>query len=304
MSALEVTLRVLAVLAVTALLPLAVGQLEQALTPVLPRSRRAELVADPPTWRDFWSDLNARGRAPQNTGSVLWPSLALLGLAATFALIPLGPDARALTLDVGLLVVLAVTVIGGSLVFVAAQSAGERAQLPDAVGLLAHRLAYALPLAVSVWSFAVLAGSWNLADIAAAWSPWWLLATFPAAAVLALSAAALLRRDPVDLGEQPHPLSLGQGPAAVLWSVVAHAGLALTAALLCVLWLGGWHGPVPDQLGPLWTLLKFVLILVALIWARAVSPQWNSAARQRFWRLAITVALAQAAVVLVVQVTR
>jgi NADH-quinone oxidoreductase subunit H len=36
---------------------------------------------------------------------------------------------------------------------------------------------------------------------------------------------------------------------------------------------GGWHGPGPVALGPLWVVLKMFLLVVLFIWVRATLPR-------------------------------
>ena len=47
-------------------------------------------------------------------------------------------------------------------------------------------------------------------------------------------------------------------------------GCSLCAAAC---FLGGWHGPGPDALGPLWMFIKLMLGVVFFIWIRASLPR-------------------------------
>jgi len=77
--------------------------------------------------------------------------------------------------------------------------------------------------------------------------------------------------------------------------------------LFTVLFLGGWHGPFSDTLGPLWSLLKGALVAVLIIWLRVAWPRLREDQLQRLaWLVLVPLALAQLALtaVLVVLTSR
>jgi NADH-quinone oxidoreductase subunit H len=66
--------------------------------------------------------------------------------------------------------------------------------------------------------------------------------------------------------------------------------------LFTVLFLGGWHGPFSDALGPLWTLLKAAAVAVLVIWLRVSWPRLREDQLQRVaWLFLVPLALAQLA---------
>ncbi len=70
-----------------------------------------------------------------------------------------------------------------------------------------------------------------------------------------------------------------------------------------MLFLGGWHGPVSEALGPLWTLLKIVAVAFVVIWVRVSWPRLREDQLQRLaWGVLVPVALAQLALTAVVVV--
>src|SRR5436305_15212356 len=50
-------------------------------------------------------------------------------------------------------------------------------------------------------------------------------------------------------------------------NVVVISGIAVT------MFLGGWHGPGPIALAPLWVLVKMAVFVVLFIWVRATLPR-------------------------------
>jgi NADH-quinone oxidoreductase subunit H len=53
------------------------------------------------------------------------------------------------------------------------------------------------------------------------------------------------------------------------------------SVLFAVLWLGGWHGPLPDALGWLWTLVKGFVVALVVIWVRVAWPRLREDQLQR-----------------------
>ena len=76
-----------------------------------------------------------------------------------------------------------------------------------------------------------------------------------------------------------------------------YAGIVVMSLLFAVLFLGGWHGPFSDALGPLWTILKGYVIAILIIWFRVSWPRIREDQLQRLaWLILVPVALAQLAI--------
>ena len=45
------------------------------------------------------------------------------------------------------------------------------------------------------------------------------------------------------------------------------------SAVAVTMFLGGWHGPGPTALAPLWVLLKMAIFVILFIWVRATLPR-------------------------------
>jgi NADH-quinone oxidoreductase subunit H len=52
-----------------------------------------------------------------------------------------------------------------------------------------------------------------------------------------------------------------------------YVNMVTISALATTLFLGGWHGPGPIALAPLWVLLKIFAFLFLFIWVRATLPR-------------------------------
>jgi NADH-quinone oxidoreductase subunit H len=75
-----------------------------------------------------------------------------------------------------------------------------------------------------------------------------------------------------------------------------YAGIVVMSLFFTVLFLGGWRGPFSDSMGPLWTILKGLVIAIVIIWVRVAWPRLREDQLQRLaWLVLVPLALAQLA---------
>jgi NADH-quinone oxidoreductase subunit H len=307
---LEVALRLVAVLAAFLLLPLIVGQLEHKamahmqarLGPMYAGAFHgwAQLIADGVKFAQ--KEFVVPARADRTIFS-LAPAIALIPYLVVMVVIPIGPGWAALDLDIGLFFVLAVLSVSvlGSLV--AGWASANKYSLLGGLRVAAQLMAYELPLVLAASSVAMAAGTLSLRGIVEAWSPWWLVLLAPAAVVFFLSGLAELARPPFDMPVADSEIIFGPfteytGLRFALFLLAEYAGIVVLCALTTVLFLGGWRGPFPEQLGWLWTLAKIFLLAFVVIWLRVSNPRLREDQLQRLaWQVLVPIALAQLALV-------
>ena len=148
-------------------------------------------------------------------------------------------------------------------------------------------------------SIALAAGSLSLAAITQAWRPLWLLWQLPGAVVFLVAAVAELQRPPFDMPVADAELVMGawteySGLRFALFLLAEYAGIVVMSLVFAAMWLGGWHGPLPDTLGWLWTLLKGFAVAVVIIWVRVAWPRLREDQLQRLaWLWLVPLGLAQ-----------
>ena len=302
--AVEVGVKVVAVLAAFLLLPLLVGQLEHKAMAHM-QSRLGPMYAG---GFHGWAQLVADGvkfvqkedvvpAAADRPVYRVAPAVALLPYLLVLVVIPLGPGLVASSLDLGLFFALAVTGVGVVGMLMAAWASANKYSLIGGLRGAAQLLAYELPLVLAAVSPAMAAGTLSLTGIAAAWRPWWLLWQAPAAVVFFVAGLAEIRRPPFDMPIADSELVFGYlteytGLRFALFLLAEYAGIVVIAALTSVLFLGGWQGPLlPDAV---WTLLKIFALSFVVIWVRVAFPRLREDQLQRLaWLVLVPVALGQ-----------
>ena len=313
---LDLTVRLVAVVAAFLLLPLVVGQAEHKVMAHM-QGRVGPMYAGA---YHGWAQLVADGVkfvqkedvAPHGADRRVFrlaPLVALFPYLLVLLAIPLGPGGLvAQTLDVGLFFVLALLGVGVLAVLMSAWASANKYSLLGGLRGAAQLLAYELPLVLSAASVAAAAGTLSLPGIVEAWRPWWLLWQAPAAVVFFIAGLAAIRRPPFDMPIADSELVFGYmteytGLRFAFFLLAEYVGIIVIAALTTVLFLGGWHGPFADQLGWLWTLLKVFAVSFVIIWFRVSYPRLREDQLQRVcWLVLVPVALLQLALTAIVKV--
>jgi NADH-quinone oxidoreductase subunit H len=315
MIVLEVVLRAIAVLLAFLTLPLLVGQTEHKvmahmqgrLGPMYAGGFHgwAQLVAD---GVKFVQKEDITPAAADRSIFRLAPAVALVPYMVAMAAIPLSPSWVAADLDAGLLFVLAASTVAVLGTLMAGWSSANKYALLGSMRAAAQLLAYELPLVLAAASIAMAAGTLSLIGIADAWQWWWLIWQAPAAVIFLVSGLAEVQRPPFDMPLADSELVVGPyteytGLRFALFLLAEYAGIVVLSALTAVLFLGGWHGPFSDAVGPVWTLVKTGLVAFVVIWVRVSWPRLREDQLQRLaWGVLVPVGLGQLALTAVVVV--
>lgn len=226
---------------------------------------------------------------PRNADLFLFliaPALLALTTLLAFAVIPFGPDLviggvvvpQVISdLNVGMLMVLALSTIGVYGVALGGWASNSKFSLLGAIRGAAMMISYELPLGLSLVPVVMLSGSFSMVDIvnAQAGLPFMLIQPL-AFALFFVSAMAESKRIPFDLPEAENELMAGfhteySGMRFALFFVGEYVNMVLLGALVAVFFLGGWHGPFLPPI--VWFFVKVMLTPIFLIWTRASLPR-------------------------------
>jgi len=310
--------RLLACLAAFLVLPLAIGQLEHKamahmqgrLGPMYAGGFHGigQLLAD---GIKFAQKEEVVPAAADRTVFRLAPAVALVPYLVVLVVIPIGPgDQVAARLDLGLFLALAVQGVGVLGVLMAAWASANKYSLLGGLRAAAQLMAYELPLVLAAASVATAAHTASLTGIVGAWRPWWLAYQGVGMGVFFIAGVAELRRPPFDMPVADSEIIFGHiteygGLRFAFFLLAEYAGIVVLAALTTVLYLGGWHGPWPHELGWLWTLAKVFVVGFVIIWLRVSYPRLREDQLLVLaWLRLVPLALGQLALTGVVEVIR
>jgi NADH-quinone oxidoreductase subunit H len=212
--------------------------------------------------------------------------------------------------DAGLLVVLAVMGVAVLGAVMGGWASASKYSLLGGLRNAAQLLAYELPFVLAAASVAMAAGTLSLTGIVEEWRPWWMLWQAIGAVVFFTAGLAELHRPPFDMPIADAEIILGalteySGLRFAFFLLAEYAGILVLCGLTTVLFLGGWQGPGPDALGPVWTLLKVFLLAGVVIWVRVAFPRLRADQLQKLaWQGLVPLALLQLAITGVVALQR
>src|SRR5215831_4226047 len=209
----------------------------------------------------------------------LAPIVFLVPCMLIFATIPFAPGLGVADLNIGILFFLAVSAMEIVGLFMAGWGSNNKYALLSAMRAVNQIISYDLPFIFAALVPVVLAGSLRMSDIVAAqqgvlgWFVFYpILGQLPFLAYLVATLAAE-NRVPFDILEAESELVAGfrveySGMKFALIQLGEYAHMLATSFLGALLFLGGWLGPGPAALGPLWFLLKALFVFLLVTWVR------------------------------------
>ena len=233
----------------------------------------------------------------------LAPILSVTAAFAAFATVPWGAETTlfglldtpvklgAADVNVGLLVVFAITSMGVYGIVLAGWASNSKYSLMGGLRASAQMISYELAYATSLAAVILIAGSLSLREVVDGQSgtwfgviPSWYLFLQPVGFIIYLIAGvAETNRAPFDFPEAEQELVAGYNTEYssvrfALFPQAEYINMATMSAVATDLYLGGWHGiPWLDAYGLSWVtfLLKVGAILFTYIWMRWTLPRYR-----------------------------
>jgi NADH-quinone oxidoreductase subunit H len=247
------------------------------------------------------------------------PILAVFTAFAAFAVIPFGPGWEILGYDVtgqiidvpiALILIFALGSLGVYGFIVGGWASDSKYSLLGSMRTCAQLVSYEVSLALSVLGVVLMAETLSLTEIVARQDDtvWYVLPQFVGFAIFIIAGTAETSRAPFDLPEADTELVAGYHTeyGGMRWGLFAQAeyvNMITLSALAVTLFLGGWHFPVLDVLGPLWFVLKLLLLVCFFIWLKATLPRLRYDQLMRFgWKVLLPLATLNAVVTALVVV--
>jgi NADH-quinone oxidoreductase subunit H len=209
----------------------------------------------------------------------LAPIAFLIPCVLIFATIPFAPGLGVADLNIGVLFFLAVSSLEIVGLFMGGWGSNNKYALLSAMRAVNQIISYDLPFVFAALVPVVLAGSLQMSAIVEAQSGllgWYVF--YPVLGQLAfiaflIATLAAENRVPFDILEAESELVAGfrveySGMKFALIQLGEYAHMIGTSFLGALLFLGGWLGPGPAWLGPVWFLLKAMLVFLVVTWVR------------------------------------
>ena len=134
-------------------------------------------------------------------------------------------------------------------------------------------------MALSMAAVVLLSGSFRLIDVVNAQPRAWFCVLQPLGfVVFTIAGIAEARRTPFDLPEADSEIVAGyhteySSMKFALFFMGEYLDVILISAMVTVLYLGGWRGPVLPPI--VWFIVKMFAVIFLFIWSRAVLPRYR-----------------------------
>lgn len=207
------------------------------------------------------------------------PIIAMSALFISYIIIPVTPTWYVADFDIGILFFLAMAGLAVYAVLFAGWSSNNKYSLLGGLRSAAQTVSYEVFMGLSLMGVVAQTGSFNMREIVEAQRDlWFIVPQFLGFCTFALAGIAVTHRSPFDLPEAEQELAAGYHTeyAGMKWAmffVGEYIGIVVVSSLLTTLFLGGWLGPGPDWLAPLWFVAKTLVFVMLFILVRAALPR-------------------------------
>jgi NADH-quinone oxidoreductase subunit H len=218
----------------------------------------------------------------------LAPAISILTAIATLAIVPFGDVEHAfgtsfgmygIDVNIGILYAFAF----GSLAFyglmLGGWASGSKYSFLGAMRSAAQLISYEVSMSLALIGVIMMAGSLSLVEIVKAQHEiWYVVPQFVGFLIFMIAGFAETNRPPFDLPEADAELVGGYnteygGMRFGSFFMAEYMNMVVISGITAALFLGGYQGPGPSGLDPLWMVLKIMALVLFFIWIRATMPR-------------------------------
>jgi NADH-quinone oxidoreductase subunit H len=241
----------------------------------------------------------------------LAPMISVLTAVMTLAIIPWGDVGTwgstyglyGIDVPIGVLYMFAFGSIAFYGFLLGGWASGSKFSFLGSMRSAAQLISYEVALGLALLGIVIMSQSLSLVDIVHAQGDvWYIVPQFVGFCIFLVAGFAETARPPFDLPEADAELVAGYnteygGMRFGAFYMAEYMHIIVYSGLATALFLGGWHGPGPIGLGPLWVTLKMFLVVCFFIWARATLPRLRYDQLMSFgWKVLLPLATVNALV--------
>jgi NADH-quinone oxidoreductase subunit H len=246
------------------------------------------------------------------------PVISIFTAVASLAIIPFGPVGAwggkfglyGMDVSIGILWPLAFGALAFYGLVLGGWASGSKYSFLGAMRSAAQLISYEVALGLSLLGVIITAGSLSLTQIVdAQGGMWYVVPQFVGFVIFIVAGFAETNRPPFDLPEADAEIVGGYnteygGMRFGSFFMAEYINVVVISAVAVTMFLGGWHGPGPAALGPLWVVLKMAVFVVLFIWIRATLPRLRYDQLMAFgWKVLLPLATVNALVTAIVVAT-
>lgn len=215
------------------------------------------------------------------------PVISILTAVATLAIIPFGPfDAwgggfglYGMDVPIALLYFFAFGSLGFYGLMLGGWASGSKYSFLGAMRAAAQLISYEVSIGLSLLGVAMTAGSLSVVTIVEAQHGiWYIVPQFVGFCIFLIAGFAETSRAPFDMPEGDSEIVGGYntefgGMRFGSFFMAEYIEMIIISGIGAACFLGGWHGPGPIALAPVWMFIKIFAFLFLFIWVRASLPR-------------------------------
>jgi NADH-quinone oxidoreductase subunit H len=246
------------------------------------------------------------------------PAISIFTAVVTLAIVPFGDVTRdgifgadyglyGIDVSIGILWAFAFGALAFYGLMLGGWASGSKYSFLGAMRSAAQLISYEVSLGLSLLGVVFTAGSLSLTEIVAKQDAiWYVLPQFVGFCIFMVAAFAETNRPPFDLPEADAEIVAGYntefgGMRFGSFFMAEYINMIAISGIATAMFLGGWHGPGPGWLGPIWVILKMFLVILLFIWIRATLPRLRYDQLMAFgWKVLLPLATLNALVTAIV----
>ena len=214
----------------------------------------------------------------------LGPALVIFSGITTIAILPFGDvqdgvGLYGIDVPIGVLYFFAFGSISFYGLLLSGWSSGSKCSFLGAMRAAAQLISYEIAMGLSLLGAIMMAGSLSLVSIVEAQGEiWYIVPQIVGFLIFMVAGFAETNRAPFDLPEADAELVQGfqteyGGTRFASFLLAEYLDMSVISGIAVAFFLGGWMGPGPAWLEPIWMIAKILTLIMFFIWIRATLPR-------------------------------